>query len=474
MTTTTATAFSPTLPALDALRHSTAGPVLVPTDPAFSAEIFAWNVRTTHHPAIVVGASCADDVVAAVQYAIRHRLTVAVQATGHGAVDAVDGGVLITTHRISDVTVDPMTAIARIGAGAKWARVITAAAPYGLAPLSGSTSDVGAIGYTLGGGMGPLGRRYGFAADRVRAVEIVTGDGRLRTVTADDDSGLFWAVLGGKGNLGVVTAIYMELVPVARLYGGGIYFAGDDAASVLHAWRTWVDSVPEDMTSSVALMRLPDLEDVPPPLRGRLSVHLRIAYLGSVEQGERLVAPLRAAGRILLDGVREMPFTETDSIHQDPVEPMPAWHRGALLSALPAEAIDAVLATAGPGTEVPLIMAELRHMGGALSRQPAVPNAVSGRSAAFSVFTLGPGVPALAQAVPAAAGRLFDALAPWHSPEQLINFLGSDLTPDEVAAAYPAKVAARLQAAKGQFDPHGLFRHSHTLRSVSSTTTENA
>jgi FAD/FMN-containing dehydrogenase len=471
MTTTTATALSPTSPALDALRQSTAGPVLLPTDPEFPAEIFAWNVRTTHRPAIVVGASCADDVAAAVRYAIRQGLTVAVQATGHGATDPVHGGVLITTHRMSDVTVDPLTATVRIGAGAKWARVITAAAPYGLAPLSGSTSDVGAVGYTLGGGMGPLGRRYGFAADHVRAVEIVTGDGRLRTVTADDDSGLFWAVLGGKGNLGIVTALDMDLVPVARLYGGGIYFAGDDATSVLHTWRTWVDTVPEDMTSSVALMRLPDLEDVPAPLRGTLSVHLRIAYLGSAEHGDQLLAPLRAAGQVLLDGVREMPFTETDSIHQDPVEPLPAWHRGGLLSALPAEAIDAVLAAAGPGVDVPLIMAELRHMGGALSRPPARPNAVPGRSAAFSVFALGPGVPALAQAVPAAAGRLLDALAPWHCPELLINFLGSDLTPDDVAAAYPAQVAARLQEYKARFDPHGLFRHGHALPS---TTTETA
>src|SRR4051794_25376430 len=277
---------------LDALRRVVAGPVLVPGDTGYDDEAAAWNTSTTNRPPLVVGAASADDVAATVRFALRHGLSVAVQATGHGASFPVEDGVLINTRRMDGVCIDVQRGVARIGAGAKWAAVIAAAAPYGLAPLSGSTSDVGAVGYTLGGGMGPLGRRYGFSADRVRSVEIVTGDGRLRTITADDDTGLFWGIRGGKGNLGIVTAIEVDLVLLPRLYGGAIFFDGADSAKVLHAWREWVQTVPEAMTSSVALLRLPDIEQVPPPLRGRLTLHLRIAYIGEACYGEKLVAPL--------------------------------------------------------------------------------------------------------------------------------------------------------------------------------------
>jgi FAD/FMN-containing dehydrogenase len=466
MTTTTAAPATHTQPdTFESLRRVVAGPVLTADDPTYADEAAAWNRITAHSPVAVVGATCADDVAETVRFAIRNQLSVGVQATGHGASFPVTDGLLITTNRMQDVCIDPQRQTARIGAGVKWARVIEAAAPYGLAPLSGSTSDVGAVGYTLGGGMGPLGRRYGFSADRVRSVEIVTGDGKLRTVTADDDTGLFWGVRGGKGNLGVVTAIEIDLVPVARLYGGAIFYPGDAASPVLHAWRDWVQTVPEEMTSSVALLRLPDVEAVPPPMRGKLSVHVRIAYLGSAEDGERLVAPLRAAAIPLVDFVRDMPFTETDSIHMDPVEPQAGWHDGRLLHDFPAEAVDALLAAAGPDVDVPLIMAEVRHMGGALARPAAVPNAVAGRDAAFSLFALGPMFPGLEQAVPAAAGAVIDALSPWHTNGRLVNFLGTtDDGPAAVAAAYPAGVAFRLLELADRFDPHRLFRHGHTIR----------
>jgi FAD/FMN-containing dehydrogenase len=314
--------------------------------------------------------------------------------------------------------------------------------------------------------MGPLGRKYGFAADRVRSVEIVTGDGRLRTVTADDETGLFWGIRGGKGNLGIVTAMEVDLVLQPRLYGGAIFYAAADAPAALHAWREWVDTVPEEMTSSVALLRLPDLDFVPEPLRGKLSLHLRIAYTGDARVGEQLVAPLRAVATPVLDMVREMPFTETDSIHMDPLEPQAAWHDGRLLHSFPAAAADALLATAGPEVDVPLIFAEVRHMGGALARPAAVPNAVAGRDGAFSLFVLAPWAPGLETAVPAAGGSVIDALRPWHTSGRLVNFLGTtDTGPAAAAAAYRPDDVARLLELKDRFDPHGLFRHGHALKS---------
>jgi FAD/FMN-containing dehydrogenase len=466
MTTTTAAPATPQSGSThDALRRQVAGPVLEPGDAGYDVEITAWNVMTTHRPAVVVGATCADDVVAAVRYALTHRLPVAVQATGHGATFAVDEGVLVSTRRMTQVCVDVQHGLARVEAGAKWADVVAATAPYGLAPLLGSTTDVGAVGYTLGGGMGPLGRKYGFAADRVRSLDVVTGDGRLRTISADNEPALFWGLRGGKGNLGVVTAMEIELVLQPRIYGGAMFFAAADTSTVLHAWREWVDTVPEEMTSSVALLRLPDEEFVPEPLRGTFTLHVRIAYTGEACNGEKLVAPLREVATPLVDMVRDMPFTESDSIHMDPVDPLPAWHDGRLLAALPADAVDALLATAGPDVDVPLIFAEVRHMGGALARQPLAPNAVAGREGAFSLFVLGPGVPGVVEAVQAASARVIAALAPWETTGRLVNFLGeTDRGSAAVAAAYPPDFAARLLELKDRFDPHNLFRHGHALK----------
>jgi FAD/FMN-containing dehydrogenase len=464
MTITTATATTQQhRAALDLLERSLSRPALLAGDPGITEEAAAFNLAVRHDPAVVVSAGCAADVAAAVRHGIATGQPVAVQATGHGAVRPVEGGILVTTQRMQELSVDPVTRTARIGAGVKWARVIEAAVPYGLAPLSGSSSDVGAVGYTLGGGLGPLGRRYGFAADHVRTIEIVTGDGRMRTVTADDDPELFWALRGGKGNFGIVTAIEVDLMPVSQLFAGGIFYAGEHAAAVLHRWRTWVDTLPEETTSSVALLRAPDAPDVPEPMRGRLVVHLRVSHSGDVADGPALVAPMRDAAPALMDTVRPMSFAETDSIHLDPDHPVPAWETGMALGSLPAAAVDGLLATAGPTVDVPLILVELRHLGGALARPAAVPNAVAGRSAAFSVLVLGPAVPGLEQAVPAAAGAVTRALAPYDAGTRLVNFLGDTAGPQQVAAAWSPDVAARLVALKHRYDPHGLFTSGHAL-----------
>lgn len=465
MTTTQAAPASSSLDraAVTALSRVVAGPVLSPGDPRLTDEVAAFNLATSHAPALSVGATCGQDVAAAVRFALAHRLPVAVQATGHGAVMPADGAVLITTSRMQQLSVDPARRTARVGAGVRWSRVIEAAAPYGLAPLSGSSSSVGVVGYTLGGGIGPLGRRYGYAADHVRSVEIVTGDGELRTATPDDEPELFWAVRGGKGNVGVVTSIELDLMPVDALYGGGLFYSGDDAAAVLHAWRTWVQDLPEETTTSVALLRLPDRQEVPPPLRGRLTVHLRVAHCGDPAEGARLVEPMRSAAPVLVDLLRELPFTEVDSIHMDPTDPLPYWEGGRLLSDLPGAAVDAALRTAGPAVDVPLVLVELRHLGGALARPPAVPNAVAGRDGRFLLFVLGPDAPGIGDAVRAAGQAVLESLAPFDAGHRSVNFLGHVTDPHQVATSWEPEVTARLAAVKAQHDPHHLFRVGHCL-----------
>jgi hypothetical protein len=457
---------APAMPATDVddLRSRVHGPVYAPGDDGMAAEVATWNIAVQHTPAVVVGATCAEDVAAAVTWAVAHGLGVAVQATGHGPVRNAAGSLMITTRRMQGLSVDPVRRIARVEAGVKWVRVLEAAAEFGLAGLCGSSSDVGVVGYTLGGGMGSLGRKHGFAADLVQAVEIVTADGRLHRICADSEPELFWAVRGGKGNLGIVTALEIELVPVDSLYAGGIFFAADDAPALLHAFRTWAPTLPEEVSTSIAILRMPPMEELPPPLRGQTVVHLRFAYSGTDHaEAERLLSPMKVAGTIVLGFVGPIRTDEMDSIHMDPVDPLPAWEKGMLLTDLTEDAVDAFLATAGPQLEIPLIMAEIRLMGGALGRQAKVPNAVPGRGGAFSVLVLGPAIPELAQVVPAVGTGVLAALAPWKSPETMVNFLGDVTGPEEVAAAYPPATMQRLRAVKAAVDPAGVFSFGHAF-----------
>ncbi|GAA2549382.1 FAD-binding oxidoreductase [Pseudonocardia hydrocarbonoxydans] len=453
---------TPTTGRVHALAARVRGPVLDATDPRLPAEVAAFNTTHTARPAVVVGATDAADVAAAVHWAGEQGTSVSVQSTGHGLMSDLAGSVLVSTRRMAEVTVDPVARTARVGAGVRWGRVIEAAAPHGLAPLNGSSSHVGVVGYTLGGGLGPMARRYGFAADHVRAVELVTAAGGIRRVGATSDPELFWALRGGKGNFGIVTAMEFDLMPVARLYGGGIFFPGDAAAELLHTYRTWVDTLPEETTTSIALLRLPPLPELPEPLRGRFVVHLRFAHLGSADEGAALLAPMRAAAPAVMDLVAEMPYAAVDSIHMDPTDPMPTWERGTTLRELPAAAVDELLAIAGPDVEVPLIMVELRHLGGAVGRPARVPDAVAGRGAAFTLFALGPMAGPLAETMPAITQSVVDRMAPWAARGALLNFLGA-AGPDRVARLWDDTDRARLLAVKERLDPTGVFRHGHAL-----------
>ena len=226
----------------------TTGTVAVPGDEAYDALVSPWNVAVPVAPAIVVAAETAQDVVEAVQFGARSGLLVTPQATGHGPMAELLTGLLVTTTGLDEVTVHP-EGWARVGAGVKWLAVVEAAAPYGLAPLSGSITDVGIVGYTTGGGLGPMARTHGLAIDKVRAIEVVTGDGVLRWATPTEHPELFFALRGGKGMAGIVTAIEFDLVHLPMFYGGSLWFDGSDAATVIEQWRAWSERLPELGTS---------------------------------------------------------------------------------------------------------------------------------------------------------------------------------------------------------------------------------
>jgi FAD/FMN-containing dehydrogenase len=445
------------------LSMSVSGIVAAPDSPGFAEETFAYNAATVHRPDVVLGAADAQDVAAGVRWAAERRLPVSVQSTGHGADSAVDGGLLINTRRLQELKIDPVERTARVGAGVKWRSVLEASVPHGLIGLHGSSTDVGVVGYTVGGGLPVLGRAHGFAADHVRSMEVVTADGALRRIDAEAEAELFALMCGGKGNFGIVTALEFSLFPLGEFYGGGIIYPGADAALILAAFRGWLATLPDAAAPSISLLRLPDLEFVPAPLRGQFVVHLRFAFLGNREDGDALLAPMRAVSTPLMDTAGPMSYLDVDQIHMDPPDPLPFTDGGALLKDFGEEAARELLRLAGDGTDCPLLLIEIRPLGGALSRGGVLPDAVSGRDAAFLLFLLGFKMPPVAEAVTGSIRAILAALAPYSTGYTLVNFHGEPGDEADRARAWSPAVYERMRAAKASYDPGNLLRFGHAI-----------
>lgn len=416
-------------------------------------------------PDRLVEAVTPEDVRKAMAYAGARGLHVSAHASGHGLPGPVDGGVLIATRALDSVTVDPVRRTARIGAGASWAQVIEAAAPHGLAPLNGSSPSVGAVSYTLGGGLGILAREFGYAADQVRSLEVVTADGTARRVTPEREPELFWALRGGGHRLGVVTGLEIGLVAVERLYGGSIAFDGASAAEVVRGYLEWTRTVPDALTSSLAALLHPDMPQLPQELRGRYVISVRVAFTGSVAKGERLVAPLRAIGTaashgshgtaapILSDSLREMPYTESHTIHSDPPFPHAYYGDSAVLGELDAERTVQAFERAGPRAPM-MTVVQLNHLGGAQAAGPAVASAVPYRDARYLLRLLSPLDGTDVASVRALYGEVERVLEPAVLGRSLnFSFGGGDRT----AGFHDAETAKRLAGLVSQYDPAGLF-----------------
>lgn len=442
---------------------ATAGPVFRPGDDGYDGERAGYNQIVTHHPTAIVGAAGTADVRAAVRYAAAHELPIGIQATGHGVSVPADDAVLITTRRMNDVTIDADRRLATVQAGVRSNTAVSAAAPHGLAPLNGSAPDVGIVSYTLGGGLPLLGRRFGYAADHVKRIDIVTADGELHTTTASRDAELFWAARGGKGNFGVVVSMAIDLFPLAHVYGGGLWYAADDVDDLLRTYSGWTREQPEAMASSVLLVRLPDVDGVPDAIRGRYVAHVRIAYAGPTDAGLRLVQPLRDAAPRLLDTVMTMPYRAVGSIHNEPTRPVRFYATNGVLDDVDDHAVDTLLDEAGPDVRAPFFV-ELRHLGGALARPPVVPNAIGRRDGRFTAYTGAVVTPRTIDAVRDAMARFHDAMRPWATGGVCANFLsGPDTTTDELRTGFSAQDFERLRQVKRRYDPTNLFRINHNI-----------
>jgi hypothetical protein len=440
------------------LRERVNGPVFTAADDGYYSEVASWNRAVGHRPDVAVGATSSADVVAAVLFARDAGLTVSVQSTGHGAERAITSGVMVTTRRLADLEIYPEDRTAVVGAGVTWERVIHDAASHSLTPIAGSSPTVGAVGLLLGGGLGPLARSHGFSSDYLRSLEVVTATGAVVTASETENPELFWALRGGKTGLGIVVSVQLRLVELSTLYAGSLVFAEEHIERVLTTWVAFVSSAPDDITTSIAIVRYPDFPVVPEPLRGRTLLSVRFAYPGDAATGESLARPLRRAAPPYMDALGSIPTTLMPSIHNDPTEPIPAWTAGRMVDSIDTQFLSALLAHVGAGRKTPFLAAEIRHIGAATRRDVSGGSAVGGRDSDFLLNLIGAPDPALFEAVlPAASHAILTDLGPWVSEVTNVNFVGYVHPHGPYVLSWPTDVHHLLERVRRSYDPESIL-----------------
>jgi FAD/FMN-containing dehydrogenase len=451
-----------TISPFETLRQRLTGTVIEPGQDGWDAATQAFNLTLVQEPALVALPADERDVIAVVEFAREHGLQVAPQRTGHNAdpLGALDDVILLRTDALRGVEIDAVRQIARVGAGDKWEDVLALASERGLAALHGSTPDVSVAGYSLGGGVGWYARKHGLATNSVTAIELVTPDGVLRRVDHGNEPELFWALRGGGGNFGIVTALEFKLYPIAEVYAGVLFFEFERASEVLHAWREWTLTLPDEVTSVGRLLQFPPLPELPELLRGRSFAVVEAVVLGTQAEGEELLAPIRALGP-QMDTFAMVPPIGIAELHMDPPEPVPYTGSGQMLGELDAAAIDAFVAVAGPGSGSPFVSAEIRHVGGAAARGGEGHGALATLDSSYLTFAVGMVIDEETYRVNRERLAMLEAaLAPYDHGRQYLNFTEESTDP---ARFYGEDTYRRLRAVRAAYDPQELMRANHPI-----------
>ncbi len=434
-----------------------------PEDADWNEARQAWNLAADPHPEAVAFVESAEDVAAVIRFAREHDLKVLGQGTGHGAraVGSYEGAIVVKTERMGGVEVNPSERTARVEAGVLGMDLTTATQAHGLSFLPGSSPNVGVCGYTLGGGLSWFGRSQGWACNHVRAIEVVTADGERRTVDAENEPDLFWALRGGGGAYAIVTALHVELLEITEAYAGALLFPAELGPAAVRAYRDWAAAAPEEISTVVRFLRPPPIPDVPEPLRDRPLLTIDGAFMGSQADGERLIAPLRELGEPIMDTFEQIPVAELSRIHMDPEPPVPARGDGGLIRELPDEAIDAFYEVVGPESGSPLVSAELRQLGGAFADAPEGAGALSHLDADFVMFAVGIVMgPEAEQAIGERLELIGERLAPWKDEVEYFNFIERSADTEEL---FDDETASKLAEVKRAWDPDGLIRANHAV-----------
>ncbi|TKK89075.1 FAD-binding oxidoreductase [Herbidospora galbida] len=438
---------------MDDFTKAIRGRVLAPGDDTFETARLPWNRAVDQGGVrLVVVPEDAADAAAAVRCARMAGLTVATQPNGHGAAGGLDGEVLLRTHLLRGVEVDPVRRIARVEAGASWGEVQAAAAKHGLSGPCGSSPVVSATGYLLGGGLSWFGRAHGFGASGVRAFDVVDADGHPARVTGGSDPDLFWALRGGGGDFALVTAVEIELFPAPSIFGGRLLWPSRHAPDVLAAFREATREAPDELSLWFNLLEFPPFPEVPEPVRGLSAVVLDLAFLGGEAEGRALTDRLAAIPGLMIDSRRPLRADEMGSICDEPTDPGASLFSGQILTGLPDDAAATILSAPGG----PMVSVQVRHLGGAIARSSDDHGAHGRIAEPYLLGLLGVApAPPVAEIVRARQAEISRALVPYTTGRKPFTYLSPG---EKAAAAFPAGTLARLREIKRRRDPHGTFR----------------
>ncbi len=448
------------------LRRLCGGAVYLPGDPQYDEARRPWNLRAADHPAAVAYPAFPDEVAELVRGAAAAGLRIAPQGTGHGApplAGRLADAVLLRTSAMTQVRIDAANRTARVGAGVLWGEVITRAGAARLAGRHMSSPSVGVVGSSLGGGLSWYGRAHGLQCSAVTAVELVLADGTTVRATDDQDSDLLWAARGGGGGFGVVTAMEFDLLPIATPYAGMLVWDWQHALRVADTWAGWAATAPDEVTSILRLVEAPDVPWLPAAVRGRSVAVVDGAVAADEHTAARILAPLRALHPDI-DTFERRPAAALARMHLEPEAPMHAHASSTLVSGLPPEAVQALVAAAGPGSGSRLMFAEVRQLGGALGRPSPRGGALDRIDGEFLVLTVGTTGRAGGWAAQQAdAERVREAVQPWGSGALYLSMV--DDRADE-RRAVPDGHWDRLARIRSAADPAGLFVRPHAASGV--------
>src|SRR6478609_2924471 len=447
----------------ESLRGLCGGAVYLPGDPGFDDARAAWNVAVDQRPAAVAYPANAIETSQLVQAAVAAGLRVGPQSTGHnaGPLGRLDDVMIVRTSAMTHIDIDPVRQVATVGGGALWLPVVEAAAEHGFAVLHGSSPDVGVAGYSLGGGIFMYARKLGMQTNNITGLEVVTADGSILWASDAENSELFWALRGGGGSFGIVTALELRMFGFQDAYAGMMVWDRTETERVLRRWVQWAGDAPDEVTTSFRVLNLPPLPDIPEPFRGRQLVVIDGAVLASDQRGSEILSALRDLGPEL-DTFGRVPVASLARLHMDPEGPTPGVSNAVVLAGMPEEAIRAFVDLAGPASQSTLLVNEIRQLGGALSRPHPGAGAMPTLDGEFLV--LGAGIAATPEMGAAArrdADRLVAAMHPFRAGRQYLNFVEHAADP---SSGYDPVTWGRLVTIKTAYDVDAVIVANHPAR----------